>query len=212
MRRALTALLFSGAASLGCDKSGSLVGVNCNDVVYSPGGPIARACVHEVPNGATVAETFDGTTVVTLDGKVVATYPPCPCASLGSVGPDLDAAPWSPPPNDAMDGPGPADATATAPDPVACGKLMNDFATALSAAKTCDPKASDQCQKKVTRVLQCSDACGIVVNDDDVVAAVQSKWDQSGCDAIYNTCSPGCLVSTLGACVAQADGGGVCDP
>jgi hypothetical protein len=51
----------------------------CDDVVFTPGGPAPRACVHEVPNGATVAVDDAGTATVTVDGGVVATYPPCPC-------------------------------------------------------------------------------------------------------------------------------------
>jgi hypothetical protein len=52
----------------------------CDDVVFTPGGPAPRACVHEVPSGATVDVDDAGTTTVTLDGGVIATYPPCPCA------------------------------------------------------------------------------------------------------------------------------------
>jgi hypothetical protein len=49
-------------------------------LVVTPNGMWPRACVHEVPNGATVTETDGGVTVVTVGGVVVATYPPCPCA------------------------------------------------------------------------------------------------------------------------------------
>jgi len=51
------------------------------DDVATPGGPRPGECVHEVPSGATVTIDEAGSTVVTLDGKVVATYPPCPCSS-----------------------------------------------------------------------------------------------------------------------------------
>ena len=53
-------------------------GIDCTPVP-TPGGYVARACVIEVPNGATVSETGAGTIAVTVDGGVVATYPPCPC-------------------------------------------------------------------------------------------------------------------------------------
>jgi hypothetical protein len=76
MRRFLTLLLAVvptlGACSLKSD--------SCSEVVLSPGGPIPKACVHEVPNGATVTTDDAGTSTVTVDGSVVATYPPCPCA------------------------------------------------------------------------------------------------------------------------------------
>jgi hypothetical protein len=45
----------------------------------TPGGYAPAACVIQVPNGATVSDGPDGSSVVTLNGSVVATYPPCPC-------------------------------------------------------------------------------------------------------------------------------------
>ena len=63
-------------AAGGCNSNAA---VNCSDIVFTPGGPAARACVHEVPNGATVAMGDGGVTIVTLNGKVVSSYPPCPC-------------------------------------------------------------------------------------------------------------------------------------
>jgi len=45
----------------------------------TPGGQKPKACVHEVPNGATITETDAGTTIVTLNGEVVDSWGPCPC-------------------------------------------------------------------------------------------------------------------------------------
>lgn len=45
----------------------------------TPGGFAPKACVIEVPNGAVVNDGADGGTVITINGKVVARYPPCPC-------------------------------------------------------------------------------------------------------------------------------------
>ncbi len=53
-------------------------GPDCT-LVATPAGLSPRACVFEVPNGASVTTAQDGTTVVTLNGIVIATYPPCPC-------------------------------------------------------------------------------------------------------------------------------------
>jgi hypothetical protein len=53
-------------------------GIDCT-LEPTPNGLWPKACVIEVPNGATVSETDAGTTVVTVDGGVVATYPPCQC-------------------------------------------------------------------------------------------------------------------------------------
>ncbi len=47
-------------------------------LIPTPDGLFPKACVHEVPSGATVSED-GGMTIVTLNGSVVATYPPCPC-------------------------------------------------------------------------------------------------------------------------------------
>jgi hypothetical protein len=89
-------------ASAGCPRQGTLTGDPlCDDLVTTPGGGVPRICVHEVPNGATVGDKPDGTTVVTLDGKVVATYPPCPCAAKGRGLPVLPPSPQSAPTDDA---------------------------------------------------------------------------------------------------------------
>lgn len=65
-------VLLSGTAAQQSDG-----GADCT-LMPTPDGPWPSACVHEVPSGATIAAD-GGTTVVTLDGEVVATFPPCPC-------------------------------------------------------------------------------------------------------------------------------------
>jgi hypothetical protein len=67
-------------AAVGCkdDNKDQADAADCTQV-FTPGGPAGKACVHEVPNGASVEVTDAGVSIVTLDGKVVATYPPCPC-------------------------------------------------------------------------------------------------------------------------------------
>ena len=72
MFRAMAAWALAG---VGCGPEG---GPDCT-LKPTPGGLAPNACIHEVPSGATVATQADGTTVVTLNGSVVATYPPCPC-------------------------------------------------------------------------------------------------------------------------------------
>ena len=78
MRTGITFFALIGVvAALGaCSSSGKSV---CDDTVIAPGGPVPRVCVHEVPNGAVVSHDDKGNTIVTVDGGVVATYPPCPC-------------------------------------------------------------------------------------------------------------------------------------
>jgi hypothetical protein len=98
---ALATAVVASLAFAGCGKTKA---DSCADVVITPGGPIARECVHEVPSGALVETDGSGTSTVTLNGKVVATYPPCPCSG-GPVGPGF--------------GPPLADAAADAPDDTA---------------------------------------------------------------------------------------------
>jgi hypothetical protein len=78
MQRFLTLLLTLVPALGACSSKSD----TCSDVVLTPGGPVAKACVHEVPNGATVTTDDAGTSTVTVDGSVVATYPPCPCTGV----------------------------------------------------------------------------------------------------------------------------------
>ena len=52
--------------------------IDCSPVP-TPFGYVPKACIHAVPDGAAVETTDGGTTVVILDGAVVATYPPCAC-------------------------------------------------------------------------------------------------------------------------------------
>jgi len=52
----------------------------CSDFVITPGGPIARECVQEVPNGGFVSLDDAGNSNIIVDGKIIATYGPCPCS------------------------------------------------------------------------------------------------------------------------------------
>jgi hypothetical protein len=54
----------------------------CSDTVATPGGLVPRECVHEVPNGGLITTDSSGVSTVSVNGKVVATYPPCPCGGL----------------------------------------------------------------------------------------------------------------------------------
>ena len=62
----------------GCGPTAEDAEPDCT-LVPTPGGLFPKACVIEVPNGASVTSAQDGTIVVTLNGAVIATYPPCPC-------------------------------------------------------------------------------------------------------------------------------------
>jgi hypothetical protein len=88
-----------GSRDSAADAASGMAGASglgsCADVVVTPGGLIARQCVHQVPDGAAITTDSKGVSTVTLNGAVVATYPPCPCGpvTLGSGGPPgVDAA------------------------------------------------------------------------------------------------------------------------
>jgi hypothetical protein len=81
----------TAVAATGCGKTKAEA---CADVVATPGGLVPRQCVHEVPDGANITTDDRGFSTVTLNGKVVATYPPCPCGGItigGGPSPDVDA-------------------------------------------------------------------------------------------------------------------------
>ena len=73
-----TALLSLGGCGPTAEDAEGLAAPDCT-LVPTPGGLAPKACVIEVPSGASVTTAQDGTTVVTLNGVVIATYPPCPC-------------------------------------------------------------------------------------------------------------------------------------
>lgn len=55
-------------------------GTGCETGI-TPGGRVPSSCVHEVPDGALVTLGDAGQTIVSKDGQVIATYPPCKCSS-----------------------------------------------------------------------------------------------------------------------------------
>jgi hypothetical protein len=74
----VASLVIAGALAGSC--SSGQQAPNCQ-LVATPGGLAPSACVHEVPNGASVTTDAAGASTVTLNGIVVATYPPCPCTT-----------------------------------------------------------------------------------------------------------------------------------
>jgi hypothetical protein len=76
--KVVASLLMAGALAGSC--SSGQQAPNC-ELVATPGGLAPTACVHEVPNGASVTTDDAGASTVTLNGTVVATYPRCPCTT-----------------------------------------------------------------------------------------------------------------------------------
>lgn len=80
-----------GQTSSGAKDASQASDASC-ELIATPGGLVPRACVHEVPNGATVSIGDAGTTLVSVGGSVVARYPACPCPHGGTGLPVADAA------------------------------------------------------------------------------------------------------------------------
>lgn len=72
------ASLSLGGCGPGAENAEGVSAPDCT-LVPTPAGLWPRACVIGVPSGATVTTAPDGTTIVTLNDVVIATYPPCPC-------------------------------------------------------------------------------------------------------------------------------------
>jgi len=106
------------------DSASSTTDADPCEPVFTPGGPTGRACVHEVPNGASVSIDDAGNSTVEVNGKIVATYPPCPC-------------------NAPREGAHPADCTAGGL--VACVQSCGEATDVESTAASCNAKGHWEC-------------------------------------------------------------------
>ncbi len=93
---------------------------------------------------------------------------------------------------------------------VSCTDPEIQYAAALPAAKSCDVNASGQCQQLVSDTLAispCHIGCDVIfVNDASTLNAIESSWDQAGCNLDVACPAIACAAPTMGTCVA-ADGG-----
>lgn len=196
-------------------------------LVATPGGLVPRACVHEVPNGAWVSIDDAGTTVVTVDGGVVARYPACPCPHRATVLPVPDAG-TAPNTDDAGTGgrnpacPGqaPADQAACTPvEPLPLGcEYGGDALGRCSTLADCASSGGSDFHWYVSKEPGCHNAseCPAKFAAVTVRAACPSTL-QTPCDYPEGRC--GCLpcgqadggMGSTWSCVAAAESSG-CPP
>ncbi len=86
-----------------------------------------------------------------------------------------------------------------------CSQLESDYAAELVKAKSCSPNASDPCAQMAPNALACG--CQTFVNDRSALDQIQSRWNQSGCQATTVCPAIACVTPKSAAC-RPADGGG----
>jgi hypothetical protein len=187
MRHAVTLYIALLPSLGGCRSSNGSV-ASCSDVVLTPAGSRPRACVHEVPNGADVTFGDGGTTVVTLNGAVIATYPPCPCAATATCTdrkgvPHTSGLPW-------MDG----------CESCSCGDLGDGMLSAICTHNSCPPDASTE--SDASGDLAEGDAVPDAADLGDAYASVNSAQCQSlmaAYEAVYSSATE-CTVAAVAQC------------
>jgi hypothetical protein len=93
----------------------------------------------------------------------------------------------------------------TGPDGgLSCVQIESMYAKALMDARSCNPRAADQCQKTASSSLTgCFTGCLIPVNDNTVVNQLKAEWSNAGCEQPRTPICPNI------ACLAPK---GVCQP
>jgi hypothetical protein len=93
----------------------------------------------------------------------------------------------------------------------ACDELQSEYAAMLTAAQSCDPNGSAQCQQLVSASLSACSNCTTYVNDASALGAIEQKWQQAGCDNVTALCPAiACLAPTSATCSPADGGSGVC--
>ncbi|HEY4394096.1 MAG TPA: hypothetical protein VGP64_08540 [Polyangia bacterium] len=91
-----------------------------------------------------------------------------------------------------------------------CDALATEYATELTAAKSCSPGAANQCQQLVDTTLPCA-GCKTYVNDATNLNALASQWTAAGCASMQHICPAiACVVPGPSTCqeIATTGGGG----
>jgi hypothetical protein len=90
-----------------------------------------------------------------------------------------------------------------------CDSLVQKYAAAVSAAKSCTAGAGGQCGTIVPGELSvCMGLCSVFVNDATELYAIRQQWTDAGCANVTGVCSMViCQPAIAGSCAA-ADGGG----
>jgi hypothetical protein len=173
--------------------------VDCTDLVDTPGGRAVRACVHQVPNGATEEQLSDGTTVVRVAGREMDRFGPCPCGDAGS-----------PPGRQSRDEDQCLDAVSRYMQLLQSDPDLRDLAACGTDADCELWQPSESCEG--THLRQCSAATGLGRSAQAI--ARSSELLEMVCAPLTATCGgdPPCSSSiprcVQGACVASARDGG----
>jgi hypothetical protein len=92
-----------------------------------------------------------------------------------------------------------------------CDALQSQYAALLTAAQSCDPNGSAQCQQLVSSSLSPCSNCTTYVNDGSALGAIEQKWQQAGCgDAAVACPAIACVAPSSATCSPADGGGGVC--
>ena len=92
-----------------------------------------------------------------------------------------------------------------------CDDLQSQYAATLSAAQSCDPNGSAQCQQLVSSSLSPCSNCTTYVNDSSALSTIEQRWVQAGCGNVAVACPAiACLSPTNATCLPADGGGGVC--
>jgi hypothetical protein len=107
-------------------------------------------------------------------------------------------------------GPGSADSGGLPGGEVAsCSVVETQYLNTVAGAQTCDPDGAGQCQHQVSAALSSCPTCMTYVNDATTVNAIESVWEQLGCNqAATGPCPPlSCTQPSSGTCLASNAGG-----
>jgi hypothetical protein len=91
-----------------------------------------------------------------------------------------------------------------------CDDLQSQYAAAITAAQSCDPHGSAQCQQLVSSSLSPCSSCPTYVNDASAPGAIEQRWQQAGCGEAVACPAIACVAPTSATCFPADGGGGVC--
>jgi hypothetical protein len=111
--------------------------------------------------------------------------------------------------------PGPSGTGGSSPDAgPSCDDLVQAYATALSAARSCTYGVDGQCGHSVPQSLSiCTAGCFAYVNDPTPLNTIRQAWDAANCGKAQVACpAVACAPTTAGACSPADGGGATCTP
>jgi hypothetical protein len=92
-----------------------------------------------------------------------------------------------------------------------CDDLQSQYAATLTAAQSCDPNGSAQCQQLVSSSLSPCSSCTTYVNEASALSAIEQKWQQAECGNVAVACPAiACVPPSSATCFPADGGGGLC--